>query len=228
MADMRRSRQDPTGAENVAVIGLGRFGSQVALSLLRLGHEVLGLDRDGRTVQHWADRLTHVVQTDSTDDEALLQLGLADFRRAVVGIGSDLEASVLTVLTLVEIGVEEVWAKATSVKHGKILSSVGASHVIYPEAAMGDRVAHLITTKMLDFTELDEGFAIAKICAPPELTDRAVDQARFAREYGVTVVGVRNASGDFEPPGPDTVIPADATLIVAGRTDQVQGFADGT
>ena len=84
----------------------------------------------------------------------------------MVGIGTNLEASVLTVLALTEIGVPEIWAKATSVKHGKILSPVGAHHVIYPEAAMGERVAHLITGRMLDYIEFDDGFAIAKVRAP--------------------------------------------------------------
>jgi trk system potassium uptake protein TrkA len=218
----------PTAGENVAVIGLGRFGGQVAESLLRLGHEVLGIDQDPHTVQFWADRLTHVVQTDSTDNESLQQLGLAEFGRAVVGIGSDLEASVLTVLTLVEVGVEEIWAKAISVKHGKILASVGADHVIYPEAAMGDRVAHLITTKMLDFTELDEGFAIAKTCLPAELTGQTIGQVAMAHRYGVTVVGIKSPTGEFLRPEPDTVLPGDAILIVAGATDQVQRFATET
>nr|MDT0662494.1 TrkA family potassium uptake protein [Micromonospora sp. DSM 115978] len=218
----------PTADENVAVIGLGRFGGQVAESLLRLGHEVLGIDQDPAIVQSWADRLTHVVQTDSTDNDSLQQLGLADFGRAVVGIGTDLEASVLTVLTLTEIGVREIWAKAISVKHGKILASVGADHVIYPEAAMGDRVAHLITTKMLDFTELDEGFAIAKTCAPAEFTGHTIEQAAMAHRHGVTVIGMKSPDGEFVRPELDTVIPADATLIVAGRTDRVQQFATET
>ena len=137
--------------ENVAVIGLGRFGGQVADSLLQLGHEVLGVDENARLVQQWSDRLTHVVQADATDEDALLQIGIKEFSRAVVGIGSDIEASVLTVLTLSELGVREIWAKAVSAKHGRILRSVGAHHVIYPEATMGERVAHLIASRMLDF-----------------------------------------------------------------------------
>jgi trk system potassium uptake protein TrkA len=220
--------QEPTAGENVAVIGLGRFGSQVAESLLRLGHEVLGIDRDVDIVQQWSDRLTHVVQTDSTDNESLQQLGVAEFRRAVVGIGTDLEASVLTVLTLVEIGVEEIWAKAISVKHGKILASVGAAHVIYPEAVMGDRVAHLITTKMLDFATTGDGYAIAKTCAPTDVAGRVVAEIGQLDRYGVTVIAVKGPSGRFENCAPETPIPEGATLIVAGTTERVQDFAART
>lgn len=223
----RKQRPAPT-ADNVVVIGLGRFGGQVADSLVRLGHEVLGIDENGLIVQRWADRLTHVVQADSTDNDALRQLGVAEFHRAVVGIGTDIEASVLTVLALTEVGVREIWAKAISAKHGKILRSVGANHVIYPESAMGDRVAHLITSKMLDFIEFDDGFAIAKVRAPREAYDRTLAEAALRTRYGITVVGVKRPGVDFVYALPDTVVPAGAVLIVAGKTDVVQQFAAST
>jgi trk system potassium uptake protein len=215
-------------ADNVVVIGLGRFGGQVAESLVRLGHEVLGIDEDPKIVQNWADELTHVVQADSTDEEALRQVGVPDFPRAVVGIGTDVEASVLTVLALTELGIREIWAKAISVKHGKILRSVGANHVIYPEAAMGDRVAHLITSKMLDFIEFEDGFAIAMTRAPREAIGRTLDDVKLRTRYGVTVVGVKKPSQDFVYARPETVVEPGALLIVAGTTNQVQRFAAAT
>ncbi len=107
MASNGRSNLD----DNVVVIGLGRFGGQVADSLLRTGHEVLGIDENPKIVQQWADRLTHVAQADSTDNDALRQLGVHEFKRAVVGIGTDIEASVLTVLALTEIGITEIWPR---------------------------------------------------------------------------------------------------------------------
>src|SRR5690606_14308901 len=117
---------------------------------------VLAIDEDEHIVQRWADRLPYVVQADATDEHALQQLGVADLHHAIVGIGTEIEASVLTVLTLNDLGVREIWAKAISAKHGKILSAVGADHVVYPEAAMGERVAHLIASTMLDFIERSE------------------------------------------------------------------------
>ncbi len=222
MADNRKSSQ---AGDNVVVIGLGRFGGQVAESLIRLGHEVLGVDESPKLVQQWADRLTHVVQADSTDNEALRQIGVPDFHRAVVGIGTDIEASVLTVLALTELGIKEIWAKAISAKHGKILSSVGANHVIYPEAAMGERVAHLITSKMLDFIEFDDDFAIAKTRAPREGAGQTLADLALRSRYGITVVGVKMPGADFVYARPETVVPRGSMLIVAGRTEQVQRFA---
>ena len=129
-------RRSPARA-SVVVIGFGRFGSAVAESLVRMGHDVLGIDEDPVLVQRWAEDLTHVAQADTTDDVALRQLGLGDYERAVVAIGTDIEASVLTLLALAEVGVPDIWAKAITRKHGKILARVGAHHVVYPEYSMG-------------------------------------------------------------------------------------------
>ena len=214
--------------DNVVVIGLGRFGGQVAESLLDLGHEVLGIDSDERIVQEWSDRLTQVVQADATDNDVLRQLGVRDFPRAVVGIGTNLEASVLTVLSLTEVGVPEIWAKAVSVKHGKILSAVGARHVVYPEAEMGERVAHLITGRMLDYIEFDDGFAIAKVRAPREAVGRTLADIGLRSRWGVTVVGIKLPGQDFTYAKPETVVPDSCILIIAGDTKKVEKFAATT
>ena len=212
-------------ADSVAVIGLGRFGGHVATSLVRLGHEVLGIDENMKIIQEWSDRLTHVVEGDATELEVLRQLGLGEFGRAVVGIGTDIEASVLTVLNLSDLGVSEIWAKAITRNHGKILASVGAHHVIYPEAAMGERVAHLITSRMLDFIEFDDDFAIAKVRAPADTVDHTLAESALRTRYGVTVVGVKAGGEDFVYGRPETVVRPGSVLIVAGTTDQVEDFA---
>ena len=211
--------------DGVAVIGLGRFGGQVAASLTRLGHEVLAIDEDEHIVPRWSDRLAQVVQADSTDEDALRQLGVADLPRAIVAIGTDIEASVLTVLALTELGVKEIWAKAITSKHGKILASVGANHVVYPEAAMGDRVAHMITGRMLDFIEFDDGYAIAKVRAPKEAIGKTLAESALRTKYGITVVGVKMTGSDFTYARADTVVDRGALLIVAGKTPQVQRFS---
>ncbi|MBA2445101.1 MAG: TrkA family potassium uptake protein, partial [Nocardioidaceae bacterium] len=117
---------------SVLVVGLGQFGTAVAESLIRLDQEVLAVDEDLVLVEKWADELTHCVQADATDEEALRQLGASNFDRAVVAIGKDVEASVLTVLALAQAGVKDIWAKAITHKHGLILERVGAHHVVYP------------------------------------------------------------------------------------------------
>ena len=217
-----------TPPDSVVVIGLGRFGGQVAESLVRLGHEVLGIDESTEIVQRWADRLTHVVQADSTDEEALRQLGVGDYHRVVVGIGTDIEASVLTTLAVHEIGVGEIWAKAITAKHGKILSAVGANHVVYPEAEMGDRVAHLITSKMIDFADLDHDFALAKTYLPKRFAKESADGSKLSRQHGITLIAVRDPDGTFEYVPPDATVPPGAVVIVAGTTTAVQSFATGT
>lgn len=212
-------------SSNVVVIGLGRFGSAVAQSLDRLGHEVLGVDESADLVQRWSSHLTHVVQADSTSSDALKQLGVADFGHAVVGIGSDLEASVLSVLALHELGVRDIWAKATSDKHGRILERTGAHHVIYPEAAMGERVAHLVTGKMIDFIEFDDGFAIVKTRAPAQACGVSLAESALRSRYGVTVVGIKRPREDFTYARPETVVRAGDLLIVSGPTRKVERFA---
>jgi trk system potassium uptake protein TrkA len=220
LAKFSKSPQD-----SVAVIGLGRFGSAVAASLSRLGHDVLAIDRDADLVQMWADRLTHVVQADTTDANALKRLGVAEFPHVIVAIGDDIEASVLTTLALSELGVPDIWAKARADRHGRILERTGAHHVIYPEAAMGERVAHLITGKMRDYIEFDDGFAIVKTCAPAEAIGKTLGQSALRSKYGVTIVGVKQERCDFTYATPDTFIEKGHMLIVAGPTSLVERFA---
>jgi trk system potassium uptake protein len=211
--------------DSVVVIGLGRFGSAVADSLVRLGHDVLGIDEDIDLVQRWSDKITHVVQADATDAETLRQLGVADFGRAVVAIGTDIEASVLTVLALDELGVADVWAKAISDKHGRILERTGAHHVVYPEADMGERVAHLVTGRMIDFIEFDDDFAIAKTGTPAGAAGRTLGESRLRSRYGITVVGIKRPGQDFTYARPETMVRNGDLLIVSGPTSNVEEFA---
>jgi trk system potassium uptake protein TrkA len=222
------AKRSGAGPDTVAVIGLGRFGGQVARALAKLGHDVLGIDTDMHVVDRWADELAHVVQADATDEAALRQLGVENLHKAIVGIGDDLEASVLATLALVELGIREIWAKAITEKHGRILSAVGAHQVIYPEAAMGDRVAHLITSRLIDFIEFEDGFAIAKTRTPAAAADRTLAEAALRTRYGITVVGVKRTGEDFTYARPETVVRRGDLLIVAGRTDLIERFAAET
>ncbi|HTG39758.1 TrkA family potassium uptake protein [Sphingomonas sp.] len=212
-------------ARTIIVIGLGRFGTAVAESLVRMGHEVLGVDENAERVQQMAGRLTHVVQADTTDVETLRQLGTCDCSSAVVGIGSDLEASVLTTLALVDLGVPTIWAKATNERHGRILERTGAHHVVYPEARMGERVAHMVTGQMIDYIKFDDDFAIAKTRAPAAMAKLTLAESAIRTRHGVTIVGIKRPREDFTYARPDTVMAADDILIVSGRVDLVQRFA---
>jgi trk system potassium uptake protein TrkA len=214
-----------TDADSVVVIGLGRFGSGVARALAELGHDVLAMDANPDVVQASSGELGHVVQADATDIETLKQLGVADFKHAVVSIGQNLEASVLTVLNLSQMGIKDIWAKANNQQHGRIAERVGAHHVIYPESDMGQRVAHLVTGKMIDFIQFEDDFAIAKTRAPSETHGKPLSQSAVRTKHHVTVVGVKRRHQDFIYAKPDTVIQPGDLLIVAGPTREIERFA---
>jgi trk system potassium uptake protein TrkA len=207
------------------VIGLGRFGTAVARSLARMGHEVLGVDRDMAIVQEMSEELTHVVQADTTNPAALRKLGAGDMGHAVVGIGSDIEASVLTVVALADAGCRDIWAKAVNVNHGRILERVGAAHVVFPEAEMGERVAHLVTGKMMDFIEFDDGFAIVKTRTPRFMAGKSLAATDVRKTHGITIVGVKRPREPFIQAVPDTVVYMSDLLIVSGPTSAVESFA---
>lgn len=221
-------RSNRNRAETVLVIGLGRFGTSVATSLIRMGHEVLGVDDDPGRVQETADLLTDVLQADSTSPEALRQIGIADFKTAVIAIGSDIEASILTALAVIEAGVPTIWAKATNERHGKILKSIGVKNVVYPEARMGQMVAHILTGKMMDFVELDTDFAMVKTRAPATMVGLTLEQAQVRQRHGVTIVGIKRPNEAFTYAQPNTVVKQDDLLIVLGETARVERFASGT
>lgn len=212
-------------SQNVAVIGLGRFGGAVAESLIRMGHEVFGIDGNPEIVQDWSDRLTHIVQADTTNVATLRRLGLQDFHHVVVGIGSDLEASVLTTLALSELEIGDIWAKAVTLNHGRILERTGAHHVIYPEVVMGERVAHLVTSAMLDFIEFDDGYAIVQLRAPSATWGQTLQSLGLRAKHGITVVGIKRPRQDFMNAQPEMRIEQGDILIVSGATGQVERFA---
>ncbi len=155
------ARQTPSDV--VVVLGLGRFGKSLALELMNQGTEVLGLDASESVVQKLAHRLTHAAVVDTTDEESLRQLSVDEYDRAVVGIGSDLEASLLTASALINLNVPpNIWAKAISHSHAKILTQIGVHHVVRPEHDMGKRVAHVVRGRMIDYIEFDDEFAMVK------------------------------------------------------------------
>ncbi|MGX7828119.1 potassium channel family protein [Actinokineospora sp. 24-640] len=210
------------------VIGLGRFGGSLATELAAHGTEVLGIDENPATVQRFADVLSHSAVADTTDEDALRQLGVPDYPRAVVAIGSDLEASILTTTLLTDFEIPAIWAKATSRQHGRILRRIGAHHVVLPEHDMGERVAHLVTGRMLDFIEFDDDYAMVKTLAPARAVGVALGQSHLRTKHGVTVVAIKRPGQGFTYAAADTVLAHDDVLIVAGTTAQVERFADLT
>ena len=210
------------------VIGLGRFGAATAGQLDRLDREVLAVDEDAGLVQKWSERVTHAVQADARQIDALRQIGAQDFSIAVVAVGSSIEASVLITANLVDLKVPQIWAKAISQSHGKILSRIGANHVIYPEAEAGERVAHLVSGRMIDFIEFDDDFALVKMYPPKPIRGVALGDSHVRTKYGITVVGVKSPGKDFTYATAETVISNHDLIIVSGNSADIERFASLT
>lgn len=212
----------------VVVIGLGRFGKSLALELVKDGTEVLGVDVDRKIVQSLAGRLTHVVEADSTDQEAMEQLSVGEFDRAVIGVGNDLEVSILSASVVLNLGVANVWAKAISLAHARILDQIGVHHVVRPEHDMGKRVAHLVRGRMLDYIEFDDGYAIVKTRPPRVIHGQTLAAAHIRSRYGVTIVGVKRAGHEFTHATAETIVQDGDLIIVSGPQDRVERFAELT
>lgn len=213
-------------ASNVVVIGLGRFGGALAIELVELGREVLGIDSIEARVQEYSSYLTHVVEADPTNEEALKDLGVADFDAAVVAISSSIETSILTASILINLGVKQVWAKAASEAHGRILQQIGVHHVVYPDSDMGKRIAHQVGGDQLDYVEIDEGFVLAKTRAHSEFDGKSLEELGFRRKHGIIVIASSTDEGKYIPATPATTIHEGDFLIVAGPKDRIDEFCE--
>lgn len=209
----------------VLVIGLGRFGSAIAVTLDKLNRDVLAVDSDPDIVQKWSHRF-RVVQADARSPEALAQLGVSDFNVAVVGVGTSLEASVLITANLADVKMRDIWAKATSREHGTILRRIGANHVVYPENDAGQRVAHMVSGRMLDYIQMEDQFTIVKMIPPKDLVGFTVGESKVSERFGVRILGVKSPGQPFEYTTPDTLISTGDTLIVSGEPGLLEEFAN--
>lgn len=211
-------------ADSVVVIGLGRFGAAMALELMAAGTDVLGIDRDEDTVQGLNGRLTQVVQADTTKEEALRQLSVHEFDRAVVAIGSHMEASILTTSLLLRFGVANIWAKAVTEAHGAILEQLGTHHVVYPEKDMGRRVAHLVRGQMQDYLEIGDDFAMVKTVAHPEFVGRTLRECEIRARFGVTVTAYKREGRPWSNTSAETVLEPGDVLLVTGPIRKAEAF----
>lgn len=217
----------PQLRKQFAVIGLGRFGRSVCRTLHEQGHEVLGIDADeeeARSAQA-AEIATHIVQADSTDLHALDELGMRNFDTVVIAIGTNLEVAVLTVLNLIELGIERIVAKASYDKYGKVLERVGgeAIRVVYPEEQMGERVANAISGQgIIEMIELDPSYSIIEVPAAPVFYGKTLGEADIRGRYGVTVIAIKGKDSVNIAPLNEDCIRAGDILTVIGANDRLQ------
>lgn len=209
----------------VLVIGLGRFGAATAGELDKLGRDVLAVDEDPALVQKWSDRVRHTAVLDARNMSALQQVGAADFPIAVVATGSSIEASVLITTNLVDLKVPQIWAKAISESHGKILTRIGAHRVIYPEREAGERVAHLVSGRMIDFIRFDDNFALVKMYPPKPIRNLSLEDSKVRSKHHITVVGVKSPGKPFTYATEKTVVTNRDLIIVSGTNEDIEAFA---
>lgn len=211
--------------QQYAVIGLGRFGSSLAKELIELGYEVLGIDKNEEIVNEMSSKLTYAVEADSTDEEMLRSLGIRNFDCAVVSIGDDIQASILTAILLKDLGVKMVVAKALSELHGKVLNKIGVDRVIYPERDMGVRVAHqLVSPNLLDYIELSDEYTIAELSVTRRISGHTLKELDTRARYGCSVVAINKRSGVIIAPTAEDVVEEKDIIIVIGTNEQIDDF----
>jgi trk system potassium uptake protein TrkA len=199
------------------VIGCGRFGSSVAKTLCKLGYDVLAIDKDPDKVQEIAEYVTHAVQADANDENALRTIGMRNFDVAVVTIGSDIQASIMGTLLVQELGIKKVIAKAQNELHAKVLYKIGAHKVIFPERDMGIRVAHnLVSSNILDVIEFAPDYSIIEVVAKDDWTDKSLKELKLPNEFGVSVMAIKSGDDLNISPYAEDIIRRGDTLIVIG------------
>lgn len=205
-----------------AVIGMGRFGSSVAIALSEMGFDVLAIDSDEQRTQEMSNIVTHAVSADSTDEEALRALGIRNFDVIVVAIGEDIQASILTTLILKDMGVPALVVKAQNELHGKVLHKIGADKVIYPERDMGLRVAHHLTSpNILDYIELSKDYSILEIKATDSMIGKNLKELDIRARFGCNVMAIRrNQEMNISPYAEDRLESGDV-LVIVGHKDNL-------
>jgi len=208
----------------VAVVGLGRFGSSIAKSLFNMGNDVLAIDSNGKYVESLATEITHAVQADATNEAVLKELGIGNFDVAIVAIGADIQSSVLSTILLKNLGVPHVIARAENELHGSILEKIGADKVVYVEGEMGVRVSHALALKdVIDYITVTNTYGVAKIAIPLYFVGKTLSELELGRtgKWGITVLLIQRENEVIVTPDRTEVIKANDIIIVAGSDEKL-------
>ncbi len=209
------------------IIGIGKFGESIATNLYKMGHDVLAVDIDEERVQHIANKVTHAVQADATEEGTLEALGVKHFDGAVVTIGESVQASILITLLCKELGIRHVLAKAQNELHAKVLYKIGADRVVFPERDMGLRVAHsLVSTSFLDYIELTPDYSIVELKAAKDWQGKSLKDLNIRAEYGINIMAIKQDDKVVVSPAADDVIQRDNVLVVIGKAEDIYRFQE--
>ena len=205
-----------------AVIGAGRFGESVALTLMKLGHEVMVVDGKEEVINKIAPYVTFAASGNVLDPELFESLGFHNIDTAIVAMGSNLEASVISVVSLKELGVEKVVAKALNHTHANVLKKVGADEIVIPEHDMGAKLAHnLSSDKVVDFFNISGDYSVIEIYCPKVWIDKSIKEIGIRVKYGVTLLGILKSDGEFiGNPDSNYIIKEHDKLVLFGNAEE--------
>jgi len=200
------------------IIGLGRFGTSLAMTLNAYGHDVLAIDSDHKRIQQVSNVLPHVIQLDATNIDALREVGAESFDTGIVCVGTYFEANLLATVSLRKLGVRRVITKARTVTQQDILQRIGADEVILPEHEAGVRLARrLAGINFVDFLELSQDKGVVEIVTPDHLVGKSLREAEIRQQYGLAVVAIRRGDDVVISPRAEEVIQPNDILVVLGR-----------
>lgn len=212
--------------KQVAVIGIGRFGSSLVKELSAMGHEVLAIDTNETRVNNMIDIATQAVEADSMDENVLKSLGMPDFDVVVVAIGENIQANVLTTIMLKEMGVKRIIAKAQNELHGRVLEKLGADLVVYPERDMAVRVAHaLVSDSVLEYISLSSNFSIVEMITPRVFVGKTLAEMDLRSKYQVNIMAIKRGQDIIVAPGPGERIVNRDLLVLIGTTCDLENLS---
>ena len=209
--------------KSFAVIGLGRFGSRLARKLGESGAEVLAIDRVQRNVNEIADDVTRAVVANVQDRDVLSELGVAECDCAILCIGSDLAGSVMGVMNLKAIGVQNMYCKAYDETHRQILTKLGADHVVIPEQEFADKLTEQLTAPGLqDYLDLPNDYSVAEIKLPKNWSDKTIRELNIRNTYYLTIIGIKRQTNFIVSPHADEKLFKGDVLVVIGKHDAIK------
>ena len=205
------------------VFGLGKFGKSVAQTLAENGKDVLAIDSSEEIIQDVSDVVTHAVQADVTDGDALKALGIGNFDVAVIAISNNLQASIMSTILAKEMGVPYVLAKAQTDIHKRVLEKVGADKVIFPEREIGVRMANnLISENFVDYIELSDDYSIVETEVLEEWAGKSLKELNMRVNYGINVMAIRKGENISITPGPNLILTSGDVLVVIGSNEDLR------
>jgi len=212
-----------TTKNEYVVIGLGAFGSALAIELYNRGHIVLGIDLNEKLVNQHQDKLTQVLQADATNEAALRTAGVPDYDYCIIAIGDHVEDNILATQTVLDLGVKRVWSRAENQRHADILAKLGVERVVDPEVEAAHKCARILASRsVLDFIEFSPGFSLAQLIVGPTYNGKSLKEINFRQKYQATVIAIRRQDASIPIATPEDVIYEGDILFVAGKTEDVE------